>query len=315
MKSIVIAGGGISGVYLAYKLASQLEDVKIYLIDPKPYHEFVMGIPMALAGLVKFEDLRMPLDGLKRVKYVRDEVVDVRESGLKLSSGEIVRGDYNVLAVGSFKVGDDFFSVEGAEAFFNAVSAATAVRFVVDELYPIMGFGEIAISIKTLWPQKEVSIHMVYVHPDYKWLFDAYKETFEKYGVLFTEEPPPNDRRGELHVVVPELYLHPLAKGLKVGSLFETQYDRTYIIGDSSLMKIGLPPIGWGALWQASVLSQAISSEIKSGAIEVEVDEWSYMKDPDKFKQYFTYRMTKGVPLVQLKGLYDIWKTKVFGSL
>lgn len=315
MKSIVIAGGGISGVYLAHKLVTALEDVKVYLVDPKPYHEFVMGIPMAFAGLVRFEDLKMSLDSLKRVEHLRDEVVDVKEGGLKLASGEVIKGDYQILAVGAFKVGDDFYSVEGAEAFYRAVETATAVRFIVDELYPVMGFGELATAIKTLWPQKEVSIHLVYVHPDYKWLFDSFSATFAKHGVVVTEEPPPTGNKGEIHVVVPELNMHPLAKGLKVGALFETQYDRTYLIGDSSLIKLGLPPIGWGAIWQASVVAQAIVSEIKEGAADVEIDEWTYMKDPDKFKQYFTYRMTKGVPLVQLRGLYELWRTKIFGAL
>jgi NADH dehydrogenase FAD-containing subunit len=315
MKSVVIAGGGISGVYLAHKIVTALDDVKVYLVDPKPYHEFVMGIPMAFAGLVKFDDLRMSLDSLKRVEHVRDEVVDVRESGLKLASGEVIRGDYNVLAVGAFKIGDDFYSVEGAEAFYRAAETAPAVRFVIDELYPVMGFGEIAMAVKSLWPQKEVSIHLVYVHPDYKWLFEAFSAQMAKLGISLSEEPPPTEDKAEIHVVVPELNPHPLTKGLKVGPLFETQYDRTYLIGDTSLMKLGLPPLGWGAIWQASVLAQAIVSDIKEGAAEVEIDEWTYMKDPDKFKQYLTYRMTKGVPLVHLRGLYDLWRTKIFGSL
>ncbi len=183
-------------MYLAHKIVTALDDVKVYLVDPKPYHEFVMGIPMAFAGLVKFDDLRMSLDSLKRVEHVRDEVVDVRESRLKLASGEVIRGDYNVLAVGAFKIGDDFYSVEGAEAFYRAAETAPAVRFVIDELYPVMGFGEIAMAVKSIWPQKEVSIHLVYVHPDYRWLFEAFSAQMAKLGISLSEEPPARRRQG-----------------------------------------------------------------------------------------------------------------------
>lgn len=193
--------------------------MKVYLVDPKPYHEFVMGIPMALAGLLRFDDLKMSFNYLKRVEHIRDEVVDVKESGLKLAGGEVIKGDYHVLAIGAFRIGDDIYSVDGAEAFYKAVEGAEAVRFIVDELYPAMGFNEISLAIKMLWPQKEVSIHLVYVHPDYLWLFNSFKDTFAKHGVVVTEEPPMVSNKREIHVLVPELSIHPLAKGAQSGDV------------------------------------------------------------------------------------------------
>ncbi|MFB6490941.1 MAG: NAD(P)/FAD-dependent oxidoreductase [Thermoproteus sp. AZ2] len=314
---VVIAGGGISGVYFAYKLLQELPDAEVLLIEPKDYHEFTMGIPMAFAGLVEFKDLKMPLSSLRRIRHIKDQVVAVEPGGFRISSGELINGDYKVLAIGSLRVGhDDFYTVEGAENTYRLAASADVVRFIVDEAYPVMGFQEVAIAVKSVWKEKKVYVHVLYIHDDYRWLFNTYKDTFDKYGVALTEDPPPIKTEGrELHLFVPELAQHPLARGLRVTPLFETQHPRTYLIGESSLMKLGLPPIGWGAIWQASALAHAIATEAKTGVAEYAVEEWSAVSDPDKFRQFFTYRMTRGVPLVSLKGLYDLWRNSIFASL
>ena len=119
---------------------------------------------------------------------------------------------------------------------------------------------------------------------------------------------PPERQQGELHVSVPVAKVHPLAANLEVEpSTFETDIEHVYLIGDSSLIKLDLPPVGWGALWQAAIAAQAIASEITKGYVEVEVDHWGG-KDKESFRNWLTYRMTTGTPLVHLRGLYDLWK-------
>ncbi|MEL9990617.1 MAG: hypothetical protein QXP98_00265 [Thermoproteus sp.] len=115
---------------------------------------------------------------------------------------------------------------------------------------------------------------------------------------------------------MPVLRPHPLAVGLEVDpATFETQYRGVYLIGDSSLVKLGLPPIGWGALWQASILAKALAREIETGVFEIEMDEWTALGDKDKFLKWFAYRMTTSTPLAHLKGLYDLWKDSVWRTL
>ena len=86
------------------------------------------------------------------------------------------------------------------------------------------------------------------------------------------------------------------------------------MIGDSSLIKLGLPPIGWGAIWQASTLAEAIGNAITRGVMEAEVGDWVF-SDSDRFIRWFTYRMARGTPLVELRGLLDMWLREVVAAL
>lgn len=315
MVKVVVAGGGISGIYFTYRLLSAVPDAEIVLVDPKERHEFLIGIPMAFGGLVEFDDLKFPFRAMRRVKHIQGEVIEVDRGGFRLADGSAVGGDYNILAVGSVRLGPEvYYTVDGAKALYEKTKAARAVRFIVDETYPVIGFQEIAIAVKSVWRNKDVSIHIVYVHDDYRWLFELHSRLFEEFGIAVTDEPP-RPAPGELHVMVPSTVAHPLARGLRVGPLFDTQYPGVYLIGETSLMKLGLPPLGWGAIWQAAVLASAIANEIKTGVAEAEVDEWTSLNDPDRFKQYLVYRMSKGVPLIALKGLHELWRGRVMRTL
>lgn len=315
MARVVVVGGGIAGVYFAYRLLQGV-NAEVLLVEPKPAHEFVIGIPMAYGGLVKFKDLVFPLSQLKRIKHVWDYAKTLEGRCVRLANSSDVCGDYVVLAPGSYKVGNaEYWSVEGAERLFEKIRTARAIRFIVSEFTPVMGFQEIAYAVKTRFPDKEVSVHLVYVSDDYMFLLEPWKAKAKEIGLEVTDEPPPLSR-DELHISVPAVRPHPLSAGLDVRpDTLETQYERVYLIGDSALLRLGLPPIGWGSLWQASIVAQAIASEISKGYIEVTPDEWSSQNDPEAFKRWLTYRMTTGTPLVYLKGLYQIWATRVFASL
>ncbi|AET31601.1 NAD-binding protein [Pyrobaculum ferrireducens] len=314
---VVVVGGGVAGLYFASEFLKFAPHVTLVVVDPKPIHEFVIGIPLAFAGLVDFEDLAFPFSDLRRVVHVKAAVVSVEGGCVRTNTGPVqVCGDYVVLAPGGYKVGSaEYWSVEGSRRLFQAVEGSRAVRFVVNEFTPVAGFAEIAYAIKTRFPEKDVSIHVVFIHDDYKMFMSIQREHMVKSGVEISEEPPPY-REGELRVSVPAVRIHPIAAGLDVDPVtFETQHERVYLIGDSSLLKLGLPPIGWGALWQASTLARALAQEVSTGVFEVEATDWVVAGDRERFLKWLTYRMTTGTPVVHLKGLFDLWRASVLRPL
>lgn len=307
---VVVVGGGVAGLYFASQFLRLVPAASVYLVDPKPVHEFVIGIPIAIAGLVDFRDLIYPFERLRRVIYVKATAAAVEDRCIRTREGPPkLCGDYVVLAPGGMKLGSvEYWTVRGAEELLQAAQGARAIRFVVNELTPLMGFQEIAYSLKARFPEKEVSIHLVYIGDDYRLLLEPWREQASKIGLVIEEEPPPPKRGGELHLSVPVLRPHPLAVELEVDPVtFETQFDRVYLIGDSSLVKLGLPPIGWGALWQGSTLARALAQEIAAGVFEVDVADWTAAGDRERFLKWLTYRMTTGTPLAHLKSLYDLW--------
>jgi NADH dehydrogenase FAD-containing subunit len=316
MRRVVVVGGGIAGIYFAYRLL-QAAQAEVVLVEPKPVHEFVIGIPMAYGGLVDFKDLIFPLSQLKKARHVWDHATALDGTCVRLSNTRDVCGDYVVLAPGSYKVGTaEYWSVEGAERLYELMKKARAVRFIVSEFTPVIGFQEIAYAVKTRFPEKEVSVHLVYVSDDYVFLLEPWKAKAKEIGVEVTGDPPPHKAVDELHISVPAVRPHPLTAGLELKpETLETQYERVYLIGDSALLKLGLPPIGWGSLWQASLAAQAVASEISKGYVEISPDEWSSQSDPESFKRWLTFRMTTGTPLVHLKGLYQLWARNVVASL
>ncbi|MEL9990616.1 MAG: FAD-dependent oxidoreductase [Thermoproteus sp.] len=154
---VVVVGGGVAGIYFAYRLKSATDNVEIVVIDKKDFHEFTVGIPMAVAGLLGFEDLVFPFSRLKRVRFIKANVSAIDDRCVRTSDGPSVCGDYLVLAPGGSRLGNaEYWTIGGAKTLLEAASKAKAVRFVVNDLTPVMGFQEIAYSIKTRFPGKEV---------------------------------------------------------------------------------------------------------------------------------------------------------------
>lgn len=309
---VVVVGGGIAGVYFTSRLLELVKDVEVVLVEPEDHHFFVLGVPMAFGGLLDFQELAFPLAALRRVRHLKFGAAALsQERGRVCVRGAWdapVCGDYIVLAPGAVRLGSvNYWTLNGAQELYNKAASAKAVRFVVNTFTPVIGFQELAYAIKSRFPEKEVSVHVVYASPDYDFLLDAWTSKAREIGVEVSSDPP-EWRKGELHVSVPAAKAHPLAANLEVApTTFETDIERVYLIGDSSLIKLALPPIGWGALWQATIAAQAVASEILKGYVEVEVNHWGG-KDKESFRNWLTYRMTTGTPLVHLHGLYDLWK-------
>jgi NADH dehydrogenase FAD-containing subunit len=309
---VVVVGGGIAGVYFISRLLELVKDVEVVLVEPEDHHFFMVGVPMAFGGLVDFQELVFPLSTLRRVKHLKFGAAALSQEKDKpcvrgAREGPVC-GDYLVLAPGAVKLGSvNYWTLNGARELYNKVVSAKVVRFVVNAFTPVIGFQELAYAIKSRFPEKEVSVHVVYVSPDYDFLLEAWASKAREVGIEVSRDPP-EWQQGELHVSVPTAKVHPLAANLEVApTTFETDIERVYLIGDSSLIKLDLPPVGWGALWQATIAAQAVASEILKGYVEVEVDQWGG-RDKDSFRNWLTYRMTTSTPLVHLRGLYDLWK-------
>jgi len=310
---VVVVGGGIAGVYFISRLLELVKDVEVVLVEPEDHHFFVVGVPMAFGGLLDFQELVFPLDALRRVRHLKFGAAAVsQENGKPCVRGARegpVCGDYLVLAPGAVRLGSaNYWTLNGARELYNKAASAKVVRFIVNTFTPVIGFQELAYAIKTKFPDKEVSVHIVYASRDYDFLLDAWTSKAREIGVEVSRDPP-EWRQDELHVSVPAAKVHQLAANLEVSpTTFETNIERVYLIGDSSLIKLNLPPVGWGALWQATIAAQAVASEILKGYVEVEVNQWGG-RDKESFRNWLTYRMTTGTPLVHLHGLYDLWKS------
>lgn len=314
---MVVVGGGVAGLYFAYRLLRAVE-ARVTLVDRGDRHEFTLGIPLAIAGLVDFDSLVTPFSALTRLAYVRAEAAAVEGRCVRTRGGPPeVCGDRLVLAPGSMKLGSaGYWTVEGARALLRRAAAAKAVRFVVSDESPLLGFQDVAYSLKAAFPRKEVSIHLAYMGDDYRPLLEPARRWLEEAGVAVEDGPPPRKAEGELHVSVPAVRLHPLAAPLEVDpATFETQFERVYLIGHSSLMKLGLPPVDWGSLWQAATLAEAIAGEISGGVFEVEADSWLRPGDGEAFYR----RLTRGLeaegdaPLSRLKALHERWREVLDG--
>jgi len=79
-KNIVLLGGGYGGILTAKKLAKKFkkdEDVKITLIDKRPYHTMLTELHEVAAGRVEEDSIRIEFEKVfakRKVDVVLDEI-------------------------------------------------------------------------------------------------------------------------------------------------------------------------------------------------------------------------------------------------
>lgn len=108
MKHIVIVGGGIGGVSMAYDmraLCKKDKDIKITLISDKPTFHFVPSNPWVGVNWRKRSDIELPLSGYmnrKGIDFVCSAVkkLDPASNTLLLADGQSIPYDYLVIATG-----------------------------------------------------------------------------------------------------------------------------------------------------------------------------------------------------------------------
>lgn len=130
-KSIVIIGGGYTGVITAKKLYKRLRGkADITLIDKNPFHTMLTELHEAAAGRTEPDSLRIPyasIFGGREIRWVTDTVTQI-DTVQKRITGEkaAYTYDYLVLCAGSEP---EFFDTPGArEHAFRLWSYRDAVR-------------------------------------------------------------------------------------------------------------------------------------------------------------------------------------------
>ncbi len=119
-KTIVIAGGGYTGVLAAKKLERKLKkfDVKIVVIDRNNYHTMLTELHEVAAGRVEPSSIIIPFKKIfknRKIEFLQDEIVSVDLSFNTLNcKNQNVKFDYLVVCTGSTP---HFFGIPGAEKY------------------------------------------------------------------------------------------------------------------------------------------------------------------------------------------------------
>ncbi|WCF08068.1 FAD-dependent oxidoreductase [Paenibacillus thiaminolyticus] len=133
MKEIVVLGAGYGGVLTAKKLAKRFkkdQDIRIRLIDRKPFHTMMTELHEVAAGRVDEDAIKMDLKkifaGLK-VEIVLDEITNIDFKSNKLQ-GKRDTYKYDHLVIGT-GCKPSFFGIPGAEEHsFSLWSFEDAVK-------------------------------------------------------------------------------------------------------------------------------------------------------------------------------------------
>ncbi|MBP1449060.1 MAG: hypothetical protein JZD41_03460 [Thermoproteus sp.] len=126
------------------------------------------------------------------------------------------------------------------------------------------------------------------------------------FGIECTDKAP-EQAEGELQITAPTLEPHPAAHGLGVGPLFETQYDDVYLIGETSLVKMGAVPTPLAMAQQAAMLVDVL---VGGGYAEL-----NPVEDGDPFLQTLTFGASASIPTIALKSIYTLWRRRVLRAL
>jgi NADH dehydrogenase len=120
MRQIIILGGGYGGVLTAKKVANLLRkqsDVRITLIDRKPYHTLLTELHEVAANRVEEDSIKIDLNkifsGFKNVDVVLDDIssIDFKSRALH-GEKQTYSYDYLVIGTGSKPT---FFGIPGAD--------------------------------------------------------------------------------------------------------------------------------------------------------------------------------------------------------
>ena len=144
MKRVIIVGGGYAGTTLARALDATFD---VVLVEPR--EAFVHNVA-AIRSLVDprlIDQIILPYDGLlTRGRIVRDRVQAVAEGGVTLVSGQVLQGDYVVLATGS-TYAEPFKPVRDAMTDFRAAQGAVHAGIKAARSIVIVGAGAVGVEL------------------------------------------------------------------------------------------------------------------------------------------------------------------------
>jgi NADH dehydrogenase len=120
MKHIIVLGGGYGGVLTAKKLGNRLRkqrDVRITLIDRKPYHTLLTELHEVAANRVEEDSIKVDLKkifaGFRNVDVVMDDIDGIDFDG-KVLQGALKSYTYDYLVIGTGSK-PTFFGIPGAD--------------------------------------------------------------------------------------------------------------------------------------------------------------------------------------------------------
>lgn len=145
LKTVVVLGGGVGGVVTARELRSRLpRPHRIVLVDREREHLFAPSLLWLMVGQRRAESIKRPLKRLERrgidVRLGEVERIDPDTRRVTVG-GEVLDADYLVISLGAeldadaipglAEAGHNFYTLPGAQAFWNALRAFRAGRIIV----------------------------------------------------------------------------------------------------------------------------------------------------------------------------------------
>jgi sulfide:quinone oxidoreductase len=144
-RTILVLGGGVGGIVAARALRKRLHRRhRVVLIDREARHVYAPSLLWLMVGRRTPSSIQRPLARLGRrgieLRIGEIERIDPAARSVTVA-GEVLLGDYMVVALGAdlapesvrglAEAGHDFYSLDGAEAFFRALQGVRRGRVVV----------------------------------------------------------------------------------------------------------------------------------------------------------------------------------------
>jgi sulfide:quinone oxidoreductase len=144
-KTVVVLGGGVGGIATARALRKRLaQPHRIVLVDRERDHLFAPSLLWLMVGQRRADAIRRPLTRLARkgieVRHGAIERIDAEQRIVRVDGGSVA-ADYLVIALGAelnpqavpglAEAGHSFYTVAGAEAFWNSLPRLRTGRIVV----------------------------------------------------------------------------------------------------------------------------------------------------------------------------------------
>ncbi len=144
-QTIIILGGGVGGLVLANKLRGALpREHRVILVDREASFTFPPSFLWVMTGDRSAEEISRPLALLeqKGIEVVRGQVERIDPENRQVTvSGQVLRGDYLIIALGAeldpetipglAEAGHNFFTLAGVERLRDAFAAFTGGKLVV----------------------------------------------------------------------------------------------------------------------------------------------------------------------------------------
>jgi sulfide:quinone oxidoreductase len=144
-KTVLVLGGGVGGLVAARELRKRLpRRHRVVLIEREREHLFAPSLLWLMVGLRDARAIRRPLKRLERtgIELRLGEVEHIEPEMRRVTvGGEILQGDFLVVALGAelapdavpglAQAGANFYTLQGAQAFRDSLRAFRAGRIVV----------------------------------------------------------------------------------------------------------------------------------------------------------------------------------------